>query len=180
MRRLFATPLILVALALAAPAHAERPTFSAGVGLNSGLALVEDDSGGVTDDSQQDLQGFTVFGTVEFSPSWGVAVSYRETDGELGSLETAYNQIAAHAVRRWREGRRVRPHVKFGLAHTAMDETDFFGTHSESGVGISFGGGMEIGSKYVAFLLELDSTGVSLGDEVQGIANWTAGLVVRF
>ena len=180
MKSLFAAQLILVALALTAPAHAERPGFSAGVGLNSGLALVGDDSGAVTNDSQEDLQGFTVFGTVEFSPSWGVAVSYRETDGELGSLEMAYNQIAAHAVRRWRVGTRVRPHVKFGLAHTGMEEIDFFGTRSESGVGISFGGGMEIGSQRVAFLLELDSTGVALGDEVKGIANWTAGLAVRF
>jgi hypothetical protein len=32
----------------------------------------------------------------------------------------------------------------------------------------------------VAFLRELDSTGASLGDDVKSIANWTAGVAVRF
>ena len=166
----------LLLVLLAAPAYGGEEKFGLGVGVNYGVT-VESDSTASTFEEQGDTSGFTILGRYLFSNRWGLLLSYRvlEEDQEF-DLENKYRQVGFNAVRMWRNDKAVRPYFKFGLTRTERERP----IASEDGIGLSLGGGVEVGSKKLAFIGELESTGVQLGDETMGIASWTAGALFRF
>ena len=171
---LFST--LILASMVSIPTVAADLSGAVGLGLNTGVSVASDD-GETTMSSGESTDGFTLFGRFGLSKKWGIVASYRKLDGEDAE---EYTQIGVHGVITWRSDRRVRPHFKFGLVHTEMEVPGVSPLSTDAGVGPSIGGGVEIGSQRIAFIGELDSTGVQLGDETRGIANWTAGMVVRF
>lgn len=154
----------------------------AGFGINSGTV----DSDILPD--ELDFVGFTVFYKWGFTDTWGLFFSYREMEDDenlfLGE-EDEYTQFGVHAVYMWRAGKRVRPHVKFGLAHTDFEaKIPGLPLLSDSDVTISVGGGLEAGSEKIAFFADFDYTepeitllGVSQDME---IGNLTLGIIFKF
>ena len=80
----------------------------------------------------------------------------------------------------WRHGMKVRPHVKFGLALTDVEVTDFSGTISEDDTTLSIGGGLEVGSESFAFYADYDYTEPDLSGTDFEIGNLTLGAVFKF
>lgn len=131
-----------------------------------------------------EFTGFTLFGKIGFTDNWGLLISLRDMEDDellLGGEEDSYTQIGVHASYMWRPDKRVRPHVKFGIARTDFDaELPGNPTLSDDGVGISVGGGLEAGSPRVAFFGDADLQVVSLFDEDFAIFDVTLGIIFKF
>ena len=181
MRNVAFVWMLLVASA-SLPSQAGEMAFGIGLGLNTGITTTQDSeetSFGTGD--QETTTGFSLLAKFEINKAWGLSATYRQLDGEDDGLgEQQYTQIGIHAIRTWRTGKLVRPHFKFGFVQTELEYSSPFGSASQDGFGPSLGGGIEVGSKLVSFLAELDSTAVELGGEVRGVASWTAGVIFKF
>jgi hypothetical protein len=172
---------VLVALSfLAACGLSFGAEHKHGVGLGLDSATLDTDSL----PEAIDFTGFTLFGKIGFTENWGMFISYRDMEDDEDLLfgeEDSYTQIGVHAVYMWRPDKRVRPHVKFGIARTDFDaELTGFPTLSDDGVGISVGGGLEAGSQRVAFFGDADVNVVSLFSEDFTITDVTLGVIFKF
>ena len=137
------------------PALAKDDRSGVGLGFTSGIV----DSDLLFEEIN--FLGYTVFWKFGFTDTWGLLVSYRDMEDDdilLFGEEDDYTQFGVHAVYMWRHGKRMRPHVKFGLAHTDLEGTGPFPTISDDAVGLSIGGGFEAGSDRVAFYADYDFT----------------------
>ena len=175
---LIATILVLF---LSIPGFGADRRSGAGLGLTRGTA--ESD---IAFGEELDFEGYTVFYKHGVTDTWGVLVSYRdmEDDEDLAFGEKdEYTQLAVHAVYMWRAGKKVRPHVKFGLVNTDFEATVFGFSLSDDDVTVSVGGGFEAGSEKVAFFADLDYTEpeveILVTQEFE-IANLTLGVIFKF
>lgn len=171
---------VLVALSfLAASGLSFGAEHKHGIGLGLDSATLDTDSL----PEAIEFTGFTLFGKIGFTDNWGMFISYRDMEDDEDLLfgeEDSYTQIGVHAVYMWRPDKRVRPHVKFGLARTDFEAEAFGLTLSDDGVGISVGGGLEAGSQRVAFFGDLDVNVVSLFGEDFTFSDVTLGVIFKF
>jgi hypothetical protein len=174
--------LLLFLFCASLPALAADDRSGAGLGFTSGIVDME------FLPAELDFVGYTLFWKFGFTDTWGLLVSYRDMEDDeilIFSEEDDYTQFAVHAVYMWRHGKRVRPHVKFGLARTDFDaRSPFFPSVSDDDVTISFGGGLEAGSDKIAFFADYDFTqpelelfGFSQDTDVFGL---TLGIIFKY
>lgn len=167
--------LLLVMLAVGVT-YGEERRHGAGFGFTSGLA-----DGDFVDEIE--FVGFTAFGKIGFTDNWGLLISIRamEDDETLAfGEEDEYTQVAVHAVYMWRHGKRVRPHVKFGLAKTDFEAKVLGFTLSDEDTNVSVGGGLEAGSDKVAFFADFDYTEAEFfGLDIE-YSNLTLGVMFKF
>ncbi len=155
-QRLLSAGMLLLSLSLPVPAaDADRH----GVGL--GLANGNIDSDGSADEN--DFDGFSVYGRYGSTEHWGLLVSYRGLESDEPFIDNDYDQFGVHAVYRWRAGRIVRPHVKFGLVRTDFEaRLTGGGRLTDNDNSFSFGGGLEVGKTRYAFFADADFADMDL------------------
>ncbi len=130
-----------------------------------------------------DFTGFTLFWKYGFTDRWGLLVSYRSMEDDeflFSGEEDEYDQLAVHAVYMWRHGKRVRPHIKFGLARTDFEVSLPGGSFSDDDTAISIGGGLEAGSEKVAFYADYDfSEPEFFGSDLE-LFNLNLGVIFKY
>ena len=148
---------LAILFAIAAPAMAADNRSGAGFAFTRGIV----DSDDVLLE-ELGFVGYTVFWKFGFTDRWGLLVSYRDMEDDEFLFffeEDAYTQFAVHAMVMWRHGKRVRPHVKFGLARTELEATGpFIPSTKDDDTTLSIGGGLEAGSEKIAFFADYDYT----------------------
>ena len=160
------------------PALAKDNQSGAGFGLASGTF----DADALPD--SLDFTGYVLFWKLGLTDGWGLQIQYRDMgddeDLALGE-EDDYTQIGVHAVYMWRHGKRVRPHIKFGIARTDFDaKIPLFGTLTDDDTTISVGGGLEAGSERIAFFGDYDYSEPDIFGEAVQIGNLTLGIVFKY
>jgi hypothetical protein len=80
----------------------------------------------------------------------------------------------------WRHGKRVRPHIKFGVANTVLKFKDYLDTQSVDDLAFSVGGGLEAGSERVAFYADYDFTRVDYFGFDFDVASLALGIVFKY
>lgn len=161
------------------PVAAETRLHMVGFGFTGGIV----DNDEIIDEFE--FEGVSIFGKIGFTDNWGMLLSIRtmEDDENFGfGAELEYDQFAIHAVYMWRPDKKVRPHVKGGIALTDFEGKNipFVGDVSDDEAGLSIGGGLEAGSQKVAFFGDYDVTIAELFNEDTTFANITLGIVFRF
>ena len=172
--------LIIVALLIiAVPTFAKENRSGVGIAVTAGS--VDIDVAGVPD---LDFTGYTIFWKYGFNDRWGLQLSYRDMEDDENLLpgeEINYTQFGVHAVYMWRHGKRVRPHIKFGVANSDVEIIEpSLGTVSEDDLAFSVGGGLEAGSERFAFYADYDFTQVDLGGTDFDIANLSLGIIFKY
>lgn len=172
--------LLILALTLTLATLAFGQTKRHGVGITYDLANLDSDD--LPDAISFD--GFTIFFKIGFTDNWGLFLDYRDMndDEDLAfGEEDSYTEYSADAVYMWRPAKKVRPHVKFGLAYVdAEGEIPGFVSLSDNNIGLSFGGGFEAGSPRVAFFLDYEAVFVELFDADTFIGDLGLGIVFKF
>ena len=150
--------ILAILLAVSVPASAEDNRSGAGFAFTSGIV----DADFVVLPEELAFVGYTIFWKAGITEQWGMLVSYRDMDDDeflLLAEEDEYTQFAVHAMVMWRHGKRVRPHVKFGLAYTELEATGpFILDTKDDDTTLSIGGGLEAGSEKIAFFADYDYT----------------------
>jgi len=135
-----------------------------------------------------EFTGFSLFYKQGFTDRWGLLATYRDLEDDEGLLSGesyAYTQFAVHGVYMWRVGKRVRPHVKFGLAYTDFEfKIPGLFSGSDDGTDMSIGGGLEAGSEKVAFFGDFDYSEPTIdfpdASPDLEIANLTIGVIFKY
>ena len=96
-----------------------------------------------------------------------------------------YTIFGVDAAYTWRVDTKLRPYAKFGLAHADFEAAlPSLPTLSDDGIGLSVGGGLEVGSHRFAFFLDLDFVEVELRlgqiEDDLSFADATLGFIYRF
>ena len=174
-----ATVVVAALLILVLPALAKENRSGAGFALNRGM--VDIDFPGTTD---VEFAGYSLFWKYGFTDPWGLLISYRDMDDDedlFPGEEVDYSQFGVHGVYMWRHGKKVRPHVKFGIANTDLEVIDpGQGAVSEDDMAFSFGGGLEAGSEKVAFYADYDFTRIELSGVDFDVANLALGMIFKY
>lgn len=166
-----------LAAVLSAPAQAKGPRSGAAFAFTSGTAASE------AMPQDLDFSGWTVFGKIGFTDHWGLLISFRDMGDDEDLLfgeEDSYTQFALHAVYMWRHGKVVRPHVKFGVAYTNAEARIGQRSLSDEDTNISVGGGLEVGSEFVAFFGDIDYTEAEFYGADFEYANMNLGVIFKF
>ena len=170
MKSCLAVLIVVALLAVAAPAVAEENRSGAGIALTSGTLDI--DFPGV---ENADFGGFTLFWKYGFNDGWGLLLSYRtmsDREDLFPGQELEYRQFGVHGVYMWRHGKKVRPHVKLGVANTDLRFKIF--------LDFSIGGGLEAGSEQIAFYANYDFTQAEfLGLDVD-VASLDLGIIFKY
>lgn len=169
--------ILLSGLLLATPAAAASK-HGVGFGLDRATFDSDEFRGDV------DFEGFSVYGKVGLSDRWGILIAYRDMDDDEGfsfGAEESYTQVDLQAVHMWMPGATFRPHVKGGLTYVDFEE-EIPGVPglSDDATGFSLGGGFEVGSQRVAFLLDFTLAFVDLVGEDVRLRDLTAGVLFKF
>jgi len=179
MRLCRAILIVVASLVVAAPALAKENRSGAGVAFASGTVDVS-----VPDVPDLDFTGYTLFWKYGFTDHWGLLLSYRDMEDDENLLpgeELNYTQFGVHAVYMWRHGKKVRPHVKFGVANTDIEVIDpTLGTASEDELAFSVGGGLEAGSERIAFFADYDFTQFEISGIDFDVANLSLGIIFKY
>ncbi len=170
--------ILALLLLVAAPASALDNRSGAGIALNQGILDAD------TLPEELEFVGYTLFWKAGITDQWGVLLSYRDMEDDEDLLfgeEDEYQQFSVHAMIMWRHGKRVRPHVKFGLARTDFEATiPFLGSSSDDDVTLSIGGGLEAGTPRIAFFADYDYTQPDLFGEDFDIWNLSLGIIFKY
>jgi len=178
MKACRAVLIIVALLVIALPAVAEENRSGAGIALTS--SSIDVDVPGV---ENIDFGGVTLFWKYGFNDHWGLLLSYRTmTDRETlpPGEEIESRQFGVHGVYMWRHGKRVRPHLKFGVANTDLRFKDYLDTQSVDDLAFSVGGGLEAGSERVAFYADYDFTQVEFFGFDFDVASLALGIVFKY
>lgn len=185
----------LLAATLALPAVAETPRFGFGLGVASGSI----DNGTYPDNCHDyfctpetdEFSGFSLFGRVGLTRHWGLLLSYRDLEesgglreDEIFGRDDSYSNLGLFATYTWRPQKKIRPHLKFGLARIDYEASGFGFEDSDDDVTVSLGGGVEIGPQKFAFFADLDVTEINLDmesfeDDRLSIGDLTLGIIFR-
>ena len=153
-----------------------------GIGLGESLGTFAPDG----DREEVDFTGYTLFAKIGLSGRWGIFLSYKDLDLDtnekpLLTEADAYTQAVAHLYRLWRPDMKIRPHAGFGLAWTEFEtDSPAFPGLSDSGIGVSLGAGVELGSPEFAFLIDYQFTRVDLFGESFDLDDLMTGIILKF
>ncbi len=158
------------------------------------FAAVNDDAVGLGFDSSRmtfnflaediEFSGFTGFVKIGADPRWGIILAYKiveDNEDLLPGEKLSYDQVGVYGSRLWRTEKVFRPHIKFGLISVkfAIESpgSPFLG---ETTTGLAFGGGFELGSPRVAFLLDYEYGLVQLFNEDVDLNDLMLGVVFKY
>jgi len=174
------TILALLALLFSIPDPVLGEVRKHGAGIGYETAIV--DSGFLPEALA--FTGFSLFGKIGFTDNWGLLIAYRNMKDDEDLLlgeEDSYIEVGVHAIHMWRPDKRVRPHLKFGLAWVELEaKIPGVPAISDVGFGPSLGGGLEVGSQRVAFFGDLALAVVDLFDEDTIFGDLTLGVMFKF
>lgn len=141
-----------------------------------------------------DFSGFIVFGKAEVTPRWGVLLSYRQLeesggdahgDLEIFGEDDSFRQLGVYATYRWRARKKLRPHVKVGLALTEFEaRTPSAPGDSDNDTSLSLGAGLEWGHPAFSLFTEMDLTDLAIeaggASDHLSLGDLTVGFIHRF
>ena len=181
MRKATVVLLVLLGAGIAPVMGGEK---SFGLGAGYVLGSYESDSVPVEFDSD----GYSIHGSVGLTARWSLLIVFRDMKDDeflLFNEKDTYTIFGVDAAYTWRVDTKLRPYAKFGLAHADFEAAlPSLPTLSDDGIGLSVGGGLEVGSHRFAFFLDLDFVEVELRlgqiEDDLSFADATLGFIYRF